>query len=163
VQPGLRGNWEAARIASSSLCLASVPSKPSMSVVRLAMQTEAMEIFASITSTQDTRVPSMDSERTLIGRNSRLYASSLERNHSLAERRQGIKRDRKREQSDPLISLNTSISSSQSHDSGVASSRIAHTIMIDALPMVLAYVSSCIIYIDSPQGNMVLPLREVAC
>ena len=60
----LHGNWEAARTASSSSSLASVCFIPSMSAVSLAMQTEIMAIFASITSAQDIRAPFTDAERT---------------------------------------------------------------------------------------------------
>lgn len=94
-QISLQGNWEEARIASSSSRLASVCIIPSISAVLLAMQTELMAIFASMTSAQDTRAPFTDDKRTPARRNSRLYARSLERKYSLAGCNQRVERDEK--------------------------------------------------------------------
>lgn len=69
-----------------------------MSVVLLAMQTEVIAIFASITSTQDTRAPFTGIERTPTERNARLFARSLDKNHSPAEHKQGVKPDVKRDE-----------------------------------------------------------------
>ena len=62
----LQGNWDAARIASSSLCLARVPSNLSTRDVSLEMQTDVSAIVASVTSIQEIRALLADVERASI-------------------------------------------------------------------------------------------------